>query len=79
MNYLMNQGGNMNKILNDKFINKILKTFFEGFLASLIVNIQTNENITDLNILKNILIGGIAMGISSVLNLIQIYLNKEKS
>ena len=41
----------MNKILNDKFINKILKTFFEGFLASLIVNIQTNENITDLNIL----------------------------
>ncbi len=69
----------MNKILNDKFINKILKTFFEGFLASLIVNIQTNENITDLNILKNILIGGIAMGISSVLNLIQIYLNKEKS
>ena len=69
----------MNKILNDKFINKILKTFFEGFLASLIVNIQTNENITDLNILKNILIGGIAMVISSVLNLIQIYLNKEKS
>lgn len=69
----------MNKILNDKFINKILKTFLEGFLASLIVSIQTNVNITDLNILKNVLVGALAMGISSVLNLIQIYLNKEKS
>lgn len=66
----------MNKILNDKFVNKILKTFLEGFLASLIVSIQSNINITDINILKNILVGGIAMGISSVLNLIQMYLNK---
>lgn len=66
----------MNKILNDKFVNKILKTFLEGFLASLIVSIQSNINIADINILKNILVGGIAMGISSVLNLIQMYLNK---
>jgi len=66
----------MNKILNDKFIGKITKTFIEGFLASLIINIQTVNNLS-INIIKNILIGALAMGISAVLNLMQSYL-KEK-
>lgn len=68
----------MKKILNDKFIGKILKTFLEGFLASLVVTLPTITDITDLNILKTILIGGVAMGISAVLNLIQMYLNKKE-
>lgn len=68
----------MKKILNDKFIGKILKTFLEGFFASLVVTLPTITDITDLNILKTILIGGVAMGISAVLNLIQMYLNKKE-
>lgn len=67
----------MHKILNDKYVSKIIKTFIEGFLASLIVSLQTIENLSDLNLIKTILVGAIAMGISAVLNLFQMYLNKE--
>ena len=68
----------MRKLLNDKFINKIIKTFIEGFIASLIVTLPTINNIDDINLLKTILVGAVAMGISAVLNLIQMYLNKER-
>lgn len=67
----------MDKILNDKYVGKIIKTFIEGFLASLIVSIQTVDKLSDLNLLKTILVGALAMGISAVLNLFQMYLNKE--
>jgi len=69
----------MRKILNDKYVSKIIKTFIEGFLASLIVSLQTIENLSDLNLIKTILVGAIAMGISAVLNLFQMYLNKENA
>lgn len=65
----------MNKILNDSFIGKILKTFLEGFLASLIISINTIESYSDINLVKTIMIGAVAMGISAVLNLLQEYLN----
>ena len=68
----------MHKILNDKYVSKIIKTFIEGFLASLIVSFQTIEYLSDLNLIKTVLVGAIAMGISAVLNLFQMYLNKEK-
>ena len=67
----------MHKILNDKYVSKIVKTFIEGFLASLIVSLQTIENLADLNLIKTILVGAIAMGISAVLNLFQMYLKTE--
>ncbi len=67
----------MDKILNDKYVGKIIKTFIEGFLASLIVSIQTVDKLSDLNLIKTILVGALAMGISAVLNLFQMYLNKE--
>ena len=69
----------MRKILNDKYVSKIIKTFIEGFLASLIVSLQTIEELSDLNLIKTILVGAIAMGISAVLNLFQMYLNKENA
>ena len=69
----------MRKILNDKYVSKIIKTFIEGFLASLIVSLQTIENLSDLNLIKTVLVGAIAMGISAVLNLFQMYLNKENA
>ena len=69
----------MHKILNDKYASKIIKTFIEGFLASLIVSLQTIEDLSDLNLIKTVLVGAIAMGISAVLNLFQMYLNKENA
>jgi len=67
------------KILNDSFIGKIMKTFLEGFIASLIVSISQINNDINLSLIKTILIGAIAMGISAVLNLIQIKLNGDKN
>ena len=61
----------MNKILNDKFIGKLIKSFIEGFIASLIVVLQDINNFKSTHIIKTTLIGGIAMGISAVLNVIQ--------
>lgn len=69
----------MNKILNDKLYSKIIKTFFEGFLSALIVTIPSINNINDIDLIKSILIGSVAMGISAVLNLLQEYLNGKSN
>lgn len=65
----------MNKIFNDKLYGKIIKTFLEGFLSALIVSLNTINDFSNFDLLKSILIGAIAMGISAVLNLVQEYLN----
>lgn len=69
----------MKKILNDNLFGKIIKTFLEGFFASLIVTLPTITEVNDLNLLKNLLIGAIAMGISAVLNLIQVLINGKSN
>lgn len=69
----------MKRILNDKFVGKLIKTFIEGFLASLIIAIPNIVNINDISLLKNMLVGAIAMGISAVLNLIQENLNGKSN
>lgn len=69
----------MKKILNDKFVGKLIKTFIEGFIASLVVTIPTITDISDINLLKTVLVGAIAMGISAVLNLIQEKLNGKSN
>lgn len=61
----------MKKILNDNLLGKIIKTFIEGFLASLIVAVPTITNFSNLSFIKSVIIGAIAMGISSILNLLQ--------
>ena len=40
----------MKKILNDNLFGKIIKTFLEGFFASLIVTLPTITEINDLNL-----------------------------
>ena len=65
----------MSNFFNDRLLGKVLKTFFEGFIASLIVTLPNVSNVNDFNFFKNILVGAIAMGISAVLNLIQEKLN----
>lgn len=49
-------------------IIRAFKTFLQGFLATLVVLFKDSD-FTDLNILKSILIGAIAGGISAVMNL----------
>ena len=65
----------MKSILNDNLVGKVLKTFIEGFLASFMVTLPTINSFGDLDIMKNMFIGALAMGISAVLNLIQEYLH----
>ena len=67
----------LKKILNDKLLGKVLKTFIEGFIASIIVVLPTTD-LSNFDLVKSMMIGAIAMGISAVLNLIQENLNGKR-
>lgn len=67
----------MKKFLNDTLLGKIIKTFIEGFLASLTTALFNVNDFSNFKLLESILIGAIAMGLSAVLNLIQNKINKE--
>lgn len=67
----------MKKFLNDTIWGKVLKTFIEGFIASLVITLPTINSFEDIEVLKAIGIGAVAMGISAVLNLLQGYLDKR--
>ncbi len=69
----------MNKILNDKLYGKIIKTFLEGFLSALIVSLNTIHDFSNLDLLKSVIVGALAMGISAVINLFQEYLNGKSN
>lgn len=58
-------------------IIRALKTFIQGFLATLIVLLKESDY-SDLNILKSVIIGAIAGGISAVMNLIINLMQKEE-
>ena len=66
----------LKKILNDKLLGKVLKTFIEGFIASLLVVLPTTD-LSNFDLVKSMMVGAIAVGISAVLNLIQEKLNGE--
>lgn len=66
----------LKKILNDKLLGKVLKTFIEGFIASILVVLPTTD-LSNFDLVKSMMVGAIAMGISAVLNLIQEKLNGE--
>lgn len=53
---------------------RMVKTFIQGFLASIVVIPQT----LNFDVWKPILIGAVAGGISAVMNLVINLLNKEK-
>ena len=65
------------KVLNDKLLGKVLKTFIEGFIASIIVVLPTTD-LSNFDLVKSMMVGAIAMGISAVLNLIQEKLNEKR-
>lgn len=67
----------MEKILNCDILRRAIKTFIQGFLASLVVSINTSTGI-DEKMLKSALIGALAGGISTLMNFIIQMLNKEE-
>ena len=48
---------------------RAIKTFIQGFLATLIVLVKESD-LSDTNILKSILIGALAGGISALMNFV---------
>ena len=65
----------MKKFLNDTLTGKMIKTFIEGFVGSLVVTLPTITDLSDVKIIESIFVGAIAMGLSAVLNLLQERLN----
>ena len=53
------------------------KTFIQGFLGALAVSLPTTD-LTNTELLKSILIGAVAGGISAVMNLVINLLKKEE-
>lgn len=56
-------------------IVRALKTFIQGFLGALAVTLPSSD-LTNQDIIKSLLIGAVAGGISAVMNLIINYLDK---
>lgn len=52
------------------------KTFVQGFLGALAVTLPSSD-FSDMSVVKSLLIGAIAGGISAVMNLVINLLNKE--
>lgn len=56
---------------------RAIKTFIQGFLGALSITLPSTD-LTDVALVKSILIGALAGGISAVMNLIINLLNKNK-
>lgn len=56
---------------------RAFKTFVQGFLGALAITLPTTD-LTNYELVKSILIGAVAGGISAVMNLIISLLKKEK-
>lgn len=58
-------------------IIRAFKTFIQGFLGALAITLPTTD-LTNYELLKSILIGAVAGGVSAVMNLIINLLKKEE-
>lgn len=56
---------------------RALKTFIQGFLGALAVTLPSSD-LSNSNVIKSLLIGGIAAGISAVMNLIINSMDKKR-
>lgn len=65
------------KILKNDTARRSVKTFIEGFIASIILSLKNNTT-WDKKMLESALLGALASGICAVLNLVLEYLGKEK-
>ena len=64
------------EIIKNDTVDRVCKTFIQGFLAALVVSLTSTNDYSDISILKGFLIGAVASGISAVMNLIINKLNK---
>lgn len=55
---------------------RAIKTFIQGFFGALAVTLPISD-FSDMTVLKSMLIGAIAGGISAVMNLVANLMNKE--
>lgn len=58
-------------------ITRALKTFLQGFLGALTITLP-NSDFSDETVLKSLLIGAVAAGISAVMNLLLNCLDKKE-
>lgn len=58
-------------------IIRAFKTFIQGFLGALVITLPTTD-LTNYELVKSILIGAVAGGISAVMNLIINLMKKEE-
>ena len=56
---------------------RALKTFIQGFLGALVVTLPSSD-LSNSDVIKSLLIGGIAAGISAVMNLIINSMDKKR-
>ncbi len=56
---------------------RALKTFVQGFLGALAITLPSSD-FSNTEVLRSLLIGALAGGISAVMNLVINYLNKEE-
>lgn len=55
---------------------RALKTFIQGFLGALVVSLP-NADLTNVTVLKSLIIGAVAAGISAVMNSVINLINKR--
>ena len=65
------------KIIKNDIFRRCVKTFFQGFLASLMLSLKNNTTL-DKKVLESALLGALASGLCALMNLILEYLGKEK-
>ena len=66
----------MKKIFKSDILKRAVKTFIQGFLASLTLSLNNLSNF-DEKLLKSALLGALAGGISALMNFIIKLLNKS--
>ena len=65
------------KIIKNDIFKRCVKTFFQGFLASLMLSLKNNTTL-DKKVLESALLGALASGLCALMNLVLEYLGKEK-
>ena len=68
----------MKDFLKKDIVQRVTRTFIQGFCASLVVTLNSTSNY-DETLLKSALIGSLAGGLSAVMNLIVNKLEKRES
>ena len=67
----------MRKRVKKDILERAIKTFIQGFLASMVVSLNGTTSVNE-TMLKSALLGAVASGFSCVMNMIIQYLDREE-